>query len=580
MSYTLGINFFHSDASACLFYNNKLINAAQEERFSRIKHDSNFPLNAINFCLNESQVLLSDIEAISINTNRNSNILKKFLYLLFNPSSYEIFINKSKNLFFSKSIRSILKSSCFSETFSGKIVDIDHHLSHIESSSFYEHFEDALHISVDGFGDFTSSCYAICENKRINIKKKIFFPHSLGIFYQALTQYLGFKKYGEEYKVMGMASYGTPRFMNEMNDILSSDKFFNYKLNLKYFNHHKFNILERDNNTFQINYKNLYSKNLISLLGNERKANGQIDERHFDLAASLQKHYENIFFKILRDVQKKYKKKNLALSGGCAMNSVANGKIIFNTDFQDIYISPNPGDSGGSIGSAIAYLKKEKKYDNFLNNSAYLGTAYSSLEVENVIVSKKLNKNFKVEKLNFNQINQIVCEYISSGKVVGWFQDRMEWGPRALGNRSILGDPRNLNMKNILNKKIKRRESFRPFAPSILIDYVDQWFEVDKQVPYMSEVYNVKFEKRSKIPAVTHTDGTGRLQTVSKENNKKFYNLINNFYQKYGVPLLLNTSFNENEPIVESPHQAIECFLRTKMDIIVMQDWVVIRNDL
>jgi len=578
MSYTLGINFFHSDASACLFYENNLISAVEEERFSRIKHDSNFPINAIKFCLNYSKISFSDVETITVNTNKNKNLLKKFLYLLNNPYSYKIFIKKSKSFFFKKKIQSILKSLNLANEFKGKIVYIDHHLAHLESSSFYENFNDALHVSLDGFGDFSSGCYAIVKNKKIIIKKKNYFPHSLGIFYQSITQFLGFKNYGDEYKVMGMASYGNPRFINCMNNIVQSNDFFSYKLNLDYFNHHIVNIEEQDNKTCQIKYKDLYSKKLTLLLGKERNQDDEITEKHFDIACSAQKHYENIFFKLLNDIQKKYKIKNLALSGGCAMNSAANGKILFNTNFEDVYVSPNPGDSGGSLGSAISYLKRKKNYNKFNNNSAYLGTAYSSKEIESIIIEKKLKNSFDVKKMSFEDINEIVCSSIADGKVIGWFQDKMEWGPRALGNRSILGDPRNQNMKNILNNKIKRRENFRPFAPSILSEYMQDWFEIIKQVPYMSEVYNIKYEQRLKIPAVTHIDGSGRLQTVTKKDNIKFYNLIYTFYQKFGVPILLNTSFNENEPIVESPEQAIECFLRTKMDIIVLEDWIITRS--
>ena len=576
-SYILGLNFLHSDTSACIFKNGKLIAAAEEERFTRLKHTSNFPINAINFCLNEAEIKFSDIDTVTINSNPFTSFQKKILFTLKNFKRYKLAFKSISNIKKKVSLKKLISQNFDSEnSFKGKIRYVDHHISHILSSSSYSGFEKSVNLSIDGFGDFASAAWGTSEQNKISIDSKVFFPHSMGIFYQSITQFLGFKKYGDEYKVMGLSSYGNPTYQKQLSKLLyNTDE--GYKLNLKYFIHQDQNIF-KNNKTGQIEYFDLYSQELKNLIGDERKFDDEINQRHMDIAKSAQVVYENTLFTLLTSLYQKYKIKNLTLSGGCAMNSVANGKILKKTPFEKVYISPNPGDAGGSIGSALFFLlEKGQKIENNINY-AYLGSNYSDEDIEQVISQKDLKKNFFVKKYSDEDLYNFISDQLCLSKIIGWFQGKMEWGARALGNRSILADARNPKIKDIINKKIKKRESFRPFAPAILKEFTSQWFEIDKDVPYMSEVYKILKNKVNDLPGITHVDGTGRLQTVTKSNNNKFYCLIKNFYNKTNIPIVLNTSFNENEPIVESPEQAIDCFLRTNMDILVLGSWVISRK--
>ena len=573
--YILGINFLHSDTSSCIFKNGKLIAAAEEERFSRIKHTSDFPLKSINFCLNEAGIDISNLDIITINSNPYSYLGKKILFTLKNLKRFVLAQKSLSNIKKKLTIKKLISLN-FQDRFKGKIVYLDHHLSHIASSSFFSDFDESVNLSIDGFGDFASAGWGTLIDGKLSIDKKVLFPHSMGIFYQAITQFLGFKNYGDEYKVMGLSSYGKPIFESEISKVLFNTNF-GYKLNLDYFVHHNQSIIKNDKKG-QIVYKDLYSKKLIQLLGPERLSTEKINQRHMDLAKSVQSIYEKTLFNLLNDLYEKYRIKNLTLSGGCAMNSVANGKILKNTKFEKIYISPNPGDAGGSIGSALLFLNKNKIKIEKKINYAYLGKNYKNDEIENIINNKKLENNFFIKKFSEIELLDITAQELSDSKIVGWFQGKMEWGARALGNRSILADARNRNIKDIINSKIKRRESFRPFAPAILSENVKDWFEINKEVPYMSEVYNILENKRGNLPGITHVDGTGRLQTVNESDNPRFYRLIKKFHEKTNIPILLNTSFNENEPIVESPEQAIDCFLRTNMDILILENWMIKRK--
>ena len=573
--YILGINFLHSDTSSCIFKNGKLIAAAEEERFSRIKHTSSFPVKSINFCLNEANIDISKLDIITVNSNPFSSIDKKILFTLKNLKRYLLALKSISNIKQKLSIKSLISIN-FQKKFSGKIVYLDHHLAHIASSSFFSNFDKSVNLSIDGFGDFASAGWGTQINGKISIDKKILFPHSMGIFYQAITQFLGFKNYGDEYKVMGLSSYGKPYFERELSQVLLNTNF-GYELNLDYFVHQNQSIIENDEKG-QLVYKNLYSDKLIELLGPERMIGDKIDQRHMDLAKSAQVIYEKTLFNLLNKLYEKYEIENLTLSGGCAMNSVANGKILKNTPFKRIYISPNPGDAGGSIGSALLFLhNNEYKIEKDINY-AYLGKSYKNDEIEKLLIEKKLKEKFFVKKLSEIELLDFISQELSNSKIIGWFQGKMEWGARALGNRSILADARNPNIKDIINSKIKRRESFRPFAPAILSQHTKNWFEIDKEIPFMSEVYKILKDKRNKLPGITHVDGTGRLQTVTESSNPRFYKLIKKFYEKTKIPILLNTSFNENEPIVESPLQAIDCFTRTNMDVLVLENWVVSRK--
>ena len=575
MIYTLGLNFLHSDASACIFENGVLIAAVEEERFTRIKHTTTFPFQSIDFCLKKINLDISKVDFITVNTNPISSLWRKFSFISKNlkslPIAFESINNSSKKYNLNQYISKIDNQ----KKFSGIIKFIDHHESHIASSLFFNDFDECVNLSIDGFGDFASCAWGFSKNKNLKIDKKIFFPHSLGIFYQAMTQYLGFKNYGDEYKVMGLSSYGEPKYTDLIFQLINktSDGF---ELNLKYFTHHKKKI-QSINSLSQAEYDNLYSEKLIDLLGEERKKNEKITTKHMDLAKSTQVVYENIFFHILNNLYKKYKNDKLSLSGGCAMNSVANGKIIRNTSFNKVYISPNPGDAGGAIGSACVHIHKNLKKVIKVKNYAYLGPRYDSKIIKDILDSNTTIKDYKIEFCSDQEISKRISEKLSESKVIGWFQDETEWGPRALGNRSIIADARNPNIKEIINSKIKRRESFRPFAPSILFEKTQEWFQIENEVPFMSEVYPIKEDKLKLLPGITHVDGTGRLQTVKKSNNLKYYNLINSFYELTGVPIILNTSFNENEPIVNTPEEAINCFHRTDMDLLVIGNYIISR---
>ena len=573
--YTLGLNFLHSDSSACIFKNNQLIAASEEERFTRVKHTSFFPINSINYCLKEANIDISKVNFVTLNTNPFSGLLKKIIYVLLNLSSLRIVIssllNSTKKIRLSKMIDNIDNE----KVFKGKIVYTDHHEAHIASSLFFSNYEESANLSIDGFGDFASCAYGIYKSNKLKIDYKVNFPHSLGIYYQSLTQFLGFKNYGDEYKVMGLSSYGKPRYIDELSKIIFKTPK-GFKLNLKYFNHHKKKIFQINENG-QFIYENLYTNYLTELLGDERDVNGDIKQKHLDLAKSVQVVYEDILFHIVNIVYEKYQIQNLTLSGGCAMNSLANGKIIENSKFKNIYICPNPGDAGGAIGSASLVLKKQNNEKIITKNYSYLGPNFNNKDISNYISEKKLDQKYNVNFLEDKNLFKFVARELTKKKIVGWFQGKTEWGPRALGNRSILADPRNKEIKDIINLKIKRRESFRPFAPSILREHVKDWFKQDAEVPFMSEVKMLKEDKKKLIPGVVHIDGTGRLQTVTKDQNLKYYNLIQEFYEQTQVPIILNTSFNENEPIVNNPAEAIECYERTNMDMLVIGNWIIQR---
>ena len=578
----IGINAFHADSSACILVDGKLIAAVEEERFNRIKHWAGFPIESIKYCLEETNLTISDIDQISINIDPKANYLKKIFFLLKHRPSLNLILRRLKKKKKYKSIGEIINLEFNKEKFKGKINNIEHHYAHLSSAFHVSPYDEACILSVDGFGDFASTAWGYGANTDIKIENKIYFPHSLGIFYQALTQFLGFKNYGDEYKIMGLAPYGKPKYVEKLRDVILIKNKGNFELNLDYFKFHKedFNYRWEDG---KIEIEDLYTKKILDLLGPEREKDEPLNDFHRDIAHSTQKIYEEVFLNILNNLYDKYQNKNLCIAGGCGMNSVANGKIKNNTKFENIYIQAAAGDAGGAIGAAYAtYYQNKKRERKFQMKHAYLGTSFNEIQILDCLKNnqeKIENQRCNYNKIsNNNELSKIVAKDISEGKVIGWFQGKMEWGPRALGNRSILGDPRRSDMKDILNLKIKRRESFRPFAPSILREHVSEWFENDDEVPFMMKVYQIKENKRAEIPAVTHIDGSGRLQTVYKETNEKYHDLINEFYKLTNIPILLNTSFNENEPIVSKPEEALDCFLRTKMDTLVMGNYIIKRS--
>jgi carbamoyltransferase len=490
-------------------------------------------------------------------------------------------LQKLRNIRSASSANEALEKAC-GVSLKAEVHHVEHHLAHLASAFLVSDFEEAACLSVDGFGDFASTAIGFGHGNEVRIDNRVYFPHSLGIFYSAITQFIGFPHFGDEYKVMGLAPYGEPNYLEQMREIVRVQSDGTFRLALKYFRHHTDNVSYSWNNCAP-EVGTLYTDRLIELLGPARKPTEPLEQKHKDIARSVQAIYEEAFFALLHALYARHPSPNLALSGGCAMNSVANGKVYLRTPFKKMYLPAAAGDAGGAIGGATYILSRIAESKRRLHlDSAYIGPAFPDEEIGQLLESKKReigNVGCEILRIeNEKELCQRTATAIAEGKVVGWFQGRMEWGPRALGNRSILCDPRRADMKEILNAKIKRRESFRPFAPSILREGVPEWFEQDDDVPFMMQVFQIRPEKRSLVPAVCHVDGSGRLQTVHRETNPLFHALISAFCALTSVPLVLNTSFNENEPVVCRPEEALGCFLRTKMDVLVLGDFFVERN--
>lgn len=584
MSFILGLNAYHGDSSACLVKDGMLVAAAEEERFCRIKHWAGLPVESIKYCLEQQAISLTQVDHIAINRDPSANLLKKVLFTLKKHPTLKTIRDRLNNAGKVKDARSSL-AEVFGlpiNEMKAQFHQIEHHRAHLASSFFVSPFDSATVISIDGFGDFVSTMWGSGSGTRITIADQVNFPHSLGLFYLAMTQFLGFPYYGDEYKVMGLAPYGVPSELEAMRKIVKLKANGHFELELDYFLHHSEGVSmvwEKGAPTIGT----AFSDKLCELFGPPRGKDEAISNYHKNLAASMQAMYEEAFFHILQAAYLVTKNPNLCLSGGCAMNSVANGKIFDHSPFKELYIQSAAGDGGGAIGAA--YYVWHQLLGNprsFVMEHAYWGPEFNEERIEGLLSAKKneLADNLcKIERItDNNELCKRTVAKVVEGKVIGWFQGRMEWGPRALGNRSIICDPRRTDMKAILNQKIKRRESFRPFAPSILREYVSEWFETNYDVPFMLQVYQIRAEKRSLVPAVTHVNGSGRLQTISKAQNPLYYRLIESFKESTGVPLVLNTSFNENEPVVCKPEEALDCFLRTKMDVLVMGNWFVERK--
>lgn len=580
--FVIGINAFHGDSSACLVKDGILLSAVEEERFRRVKHWAGIPSKSILFCLEEAGISLDQVDVIAVNQDSRANIGKKLAFTLGNKPDLKYILEKVKTRRDREALDIQLGKLIPDQCFQGRMVAVEHHRAHLSSAFHVSPYQEAVVVSVDGFGDFASGAWGLGRDANIMINQRIYFPHSLGIFYQALTQFLGFLHYGDEYKVMGLAPYGQPTYLEAMRRIVGLRDDGGYELNVDYFKHHKENVVYEWENGAPV-LGQMYSERLVELLGQVRVSSENLDQRHFDLARSVQAMYEEAFFHLLNTLHQKYGTDNLVLSGGCAMNSVANGKVCRDTPFENVYIQAAAGDAGGAIGAAFTawHDLNPGAGRQFVMNHAYLGPAYSNEEISRVIDAIKSKLNDEQVNVRFvedeSELTGTTASAIAAGKVIGWFQGRMEWGPRALGNRSILCDPRRADMKDILNLKIKRRESFRPFAPSVLREAVSDWFEEDADVPFMMKVFQIKKERRREIPAVTHIDGSGRLQTVYEETNSRYYRLIKAFSEITSVPIVLNTSFNENEPIVCKPEEALACFIRTKMDVLVLGNWYLER---
>ena len=568
--YTLGLNIFHADSSSCLMKNGKLVCAFEEERLNRIKHWAGVPLLSINECLKHAKIKIDDIDIITINSNPYSNLKNKFLYTI-----------NSKNLFFN--INSFLKRQSkkysikdeiekfYKRKVKAKILRYDHHLSHIASSYYLSGFNEATGISIDGFGDFCSLAISKCKGKNINIVARTFYPNSLGVFYEGITQILGFEKYGDEYKVMGLSAYGKPKYQKKLENLIRFDENKFIHLNLDYFLHTKKNF-HYTFNGIPKNSRLINKKKLINLLNIKFKdlSNERIKA---DIAASAQKVFEKIFFDIIRKSLKYNESKNLVLAGGCVMNCLANGKLLKDKIYEKIFIPYCPGDNGGAIGSALLSYKKKINLKSFQN--PYLGIRIK--KKDELIHLLKKNK-LKYKKFsNYRELNKELVRKLINKKIIAVFRNNMEFGSRALGNTSIICDPRLPDAKKIINSKVKLREKFRPFAPSIIDKKVNKWFERSVHSPYMSFVLKFKKDKRKLVPAVCHVDDTGRLQTVTKNFNEQYYDLIQKFEKKTNIPMLLNTSFNKNEPIVESQKRAIETFRRTSIDFLNIDNYLILK---
>jgi carbamoyltransferase len=578
----LGLNAFHGDSAAALVRDGKIIAAAEEERFRRIKHWAGFPIHAISYCLNQAGVRLSDIEHIALNQDNRANLARKIGYFLFQRPNINLVLSRLRNRRARAAVPVLLEQAFPGETLRAKLHRVEHHFAHLSSAFHVCPFDRAAVVSIDGFGDFSSAAWGEAAGCEISTYGRVYFPHSLGIFYQALTQYLGFPRYGDEYKVMGLAPYGRASCLEAMRKIVRMLPDGGFELDLKFFRHHREDIAYQwvDGSP---EFEDLFAPALEQLLGPRRKPADPLEQRHRDIARSGQAMYEEAFFHLLSVLQKHSGLTDLSLAGGCAMNSVANGKVRRVTPFRRVYVQPAAGDAGGAIGSAFAVWHKLGGKRTFVMDHAYWGPSFTAADISHLLAAHQSDvaaAGCAVEDISDEAtLCRRTAAAIADGKVVGWFQGRMEWGPRALGNRSIVCDPRRTDMKALLNAKIKRRESFRPFAPSVLEEAVGEWFEEDDAVPFMMQVFQIREEKRALIPAVTHVDGSGRLQTVSSLTNPKYHRLIESFRALTGIPMVLNTSFNENEPVVCKPQEALDCFLRTKMDLLVIGNTAISRQD-
>ncbi len=571
--FILGINAYHGGASACLIQDGQLIAAAEEERFTRVKYWAGFPIQAIKYVLGEAGISPHDLDHIGISRNPRINLRRKIKFTLTQRPDLGFVSDRIKNVFSVRGLQAVFCEQLNVDPFGLNIRfhNVEHHLAHLASAFFVSPFSEAAVLSVDGMGDFTSTMWGGGRENHLQVAGAIHFPHSLGIFYTAVSQWLGFPNYGDEGKVMGLAPYGTPEYIDKIRAIVRIQSDGTFEIDQDYLRY------RAEGGTMTWNdgppeLGKLYSEKLISLLGEPREQGKEITQYHQDVAASLQAALEEAEFALVRKLQRESGLNVLCLAGGVALNSVFNGKILTETDFTEVYIQPAAGDAGTALG--VCYyifhqlLGQPRCYEM---KNAYTGPAFENGKVQDVLD----RKNLSYKTYETFELADKASDLVADGNVLGWFQGRMEWGPRALGNRSIIADPRRADMKDILNARIKQREKFRPFAPAILEETTGDYFDQCYPDPFMLKVYNVRPEKQNEIPAVTHVDGTGRLQTVSQETAPRYWELINAFRERTGVPIVLNTSFNENEPIVCTPEEAINCFLRTKMDAIAIGNYLI-----
>ena len=573
----LGINAYHANASAAILVDGRLIAAVEEERLNRVKYAAGLPSRAIQYCLNAAGAKLTDVDHIAVPRDPWARIGTKLRFAIRMP---RFAMERAKVAARFGGLKEELGAALEidPQNIRAQFHRIEHHRAHLASTFFVSPFERAAVLSADGLGDFASTMWGTGEGSNLHITGSVAFPHSLGMFYTAMTQYLGFRKFGEEYKVMGLAAYGSPMHRNEFRDIVQAANPLGVRLNLRYFTHHKSGpemTWNRSDETPVVG--NIISKELEKRFGPARDPEQPIEQHHKDFAASMQLRLEEVMLANVNALHKQTKAKALCLAGGVAFNCIANGKILEQTPFERIYIQPAAGDGGLSIGAAFAvYHEILGKARSFQMDHPFWGPGFETTEIRNAVtMHRSSNSDVQIAELDEEALVRVTAKHISQGKVLGWFQGRAEWGPRALGNRSILADPRRAEMKETLNRRIKHREIFRPFAPSILEEFVGEYFEQTHTSPFMTFAYPVRVSKRTVIPAPTHVDGTARLQTVNREAHPLYWRLLRAFGELTGVPVLLNTSFNDNEPIVCRPQEALACFERTKMDVLVLGNFIL-----
>jgi carbamoyltransferase len=578
----LGLNAYHGDVSAALVRDGQLVAAVEEERYRRIKHVAGFPGHSLHACLEMAGLTAADIDIFAVSRNPRAHLLRKALFALRHRPRGTI-ASRARNLASVRALPRVIADALDLDParVRRRTRFVEHHPAHLASAAFVSPFDESAICAIDGFGDFVSTSWGRLRGSRIAVDGHVYFPHSLGLLYLAITQYLGFPHYGDEFKVMGLAPYGEPRYVKEIGSLVQLRSDGAFALDLSYFRHW--------NEGVQMTWEDgaptlgpVFTPKLEALLGPARRPDEPLGAQHEAIAASLQAAYEQAAMHVLRHVQKRTGSTRLCFAGGCAMNSVANGKIREQTGFRDVFIQPASGDNGTALGAAFyAWNQIEARPRGFVMEHSCWGPSFgdeaiaAALDAEQPAIAER--GCARRAWTDDAALDDWTAAQIAAGRVVGWYQGRMEWGSRALGNRSIVADPRRADMREIINTRIKFRERFRPFAPSILEDALDEYFVGAVPDPFMLQVYPVRPDKRATVPAITHVDGSGRLQTVSRRSNPRYHQLISAFARVSGVPMLLNTSFNENEPIVLTPSQALDCFLRTSMDVLVIGRHVVER---
>lgn len=577
----LGINAYHGDASAVLVDSGRLVAALEEERFQRVKHWAGFPRLAVGAAASHGGSAPGEIAHVAVSRRPRAHMWRKILFAARHRPSLTRARDRLKNRGRIRDVRDAVRDAMGIERFTGRVHFVEHHPAHLASAFFVSPFDEAAVCAIDGFGDFVSTSWAIGRGHRLDRVERVYFPHSLGLLYLAITQHLGFPKYGDEFKVMGLAPYGTPDYADRLRRLVRLESDGRFTLDLAYFRHWSDGVsMTWDGGEPVIGP--VFTPKLEELLGPARRPDEPLAPRHEAIAASLQQVFEEAALHVLNALYRRTRLPRLCLAGGCAMNSVLNGKIRERTPFRDVYVQPAAADNGTALGAAFyVWHQILGQPRRFVMDHGYWGSEASDHEIEQVLAAHAPRLTEESCMVRHQTDEQELCrwtaERIADGQIVGWFQGRMEWGARALGNRSILADPRRADMRETINTRIKFREKFRPFAPSIIEEAVDEYFLGAVPDPFMVQVYPIRPEKRSVIPAVTHVDGSGRLQTVSRETNPRYWTLIKAFEKLTGVPVLLNTSFNENEPIVHLPAEAVDCFLRTKMDVLVLQNVLIWR---